>query len=184
MKLNRVKSDHYPVVLADPPWGYSVFTKKGTGQTSERHYPSMTDLELCLMEPEIKRVSKKNSILFMWSTSPLLATSIYIMGVWGFSYKTVAFTWIKMTKGGTPCFGLGHYTRPATELCLMGVRGKIAGAVKSHSVRQVVLAERGKHSQKPEEVQDRIEDLFDGPYLELFARRKRKGWRTWGNQEA
>ena len=27
-----------------------------------------------------------------------------------------------------------------------------------------------------------IENLFDGPYLELFTRQQRPGWTVWGNQ--
>jgi N6-adenosine-specific RNA methylase IME4 len=38
------------------------------------------------------------------------------------------------------------------------------------------------HSQKPEFFQELIEQQSDGPRLELFARRKRKGWHSWGNE--
>ncbi|TSA41466.1 MAG: hypothetical protein D4R57_00535 [Verrucomicrobiales bacterium] len=41
---------------------------------------------------------------------------------------------------------------------------------------------RGKHSEKPEAFQDMVEQVSVGPYLELFARRQRLGWATWGNE--
>lgn len=41
---------------------------------------------------------------------------------------------------------------------------------------------RGKHSKKPEAFQDIVEQVSPGPYLELFARRKRPGWAVWGNE--
>lgn len=41
---------------------------------------------------------------------------------------------------------------------------------------------RGKHSAKPEAFQDVVESVSPGPYLELFARRQRLGWATWGNE--
>jgi len=41
---------------------------------------------------------------------------------------------------------------------------------------------RGRHSQKPEGFQDIVEQVSPGPYVELFARRSRKGWDVWGNE--
>jgi hypothetical protein len=40
-----------------------------------------------------------------------------------------------------------------------------------------------EHSKKPEEVARRIERLYPGPYLELFARGEaRPNWTVWGNE--
>jgi N6-adenosine-specific RNA methylase IME4 len=41
---------------------------------------------------------------------------------------------------------------------------------------------RGKHSAKPEAFLDLVEQMSPGPYLEMFARRNRLGWDTWGNE--
>lgn len=41
---------------------------------------------------------------------------------------------------------------------------------------------RGRHSAKPEAFQDMVERISPPPYLELFARRNRLGWHTWGNE--
>jgi MT-A70 len=39
-----------------------------------------------------------------------------------------------------------------------------------------------EHSRKPDEVYERIERLVEGPYLELYARRERPGWVSWGDE--
>lgn len=44
------------------------------------------------------------------------------------------------------------------------------------------VAPRGRHSEKPELFMDLIESMSPGPYLELFARRQRLGWDSWGNE--
>jgi len=49
-------------------------------------------------------------------------------------------------------------------------------------VPQVIMAPVGEHSAKPGEVHRRIERVLAMPYLELFARAKRPGWVTWGNE--
>lgn len=41
---------------------------------------------------------------------------------------------------------------------------------------------RGPHSRKPEAFLDMVEQVSPGPYLEMFARRNRLGWDTWGNE--
>lgn len=41
---------------------------------------------------------------------------------------------------------------------------------------------RGRHSEKPEAFLDLVERISPGPYLELFARRDRLGWDTWGDE--
>ena len=41
---------------------------------------------------------------------------------------------------------------------------------------------RGQHSAKPEAFLDMVETVSPGPYLEMFARRNRLGWDTWGNE--
>lgn len=46
----------------------------------------------------------------------------------------------------------------------------------------VIDAPKGTHSHKPEMFLDEIERISPGPYLEMFARRQRLGWDTWGNE--
>lgn len=81
---------------------------------------------------------------------------------------------IKTTKNGGLCFGLEHYTRANAEVCLLAIRGK--PKVQAHDVRQVIISQLREHSRKPDEQYERIERLYGGPYLELFARQRREGW--------
>ena len=54
----------------------------------------------------------------------------------------------------------------------------------SKSVKQIVMAPRGRHSAKPAEVRDRIVSLMgeDTERIELFARNYADGWDCWGNE--
>jgi N6-adenosine-specific RNA methylase IME4 len=54
---------------------------------------------------------------------------------------------------------------------------------KANNVQQLVEVVRKRHSEKPEEVRRRIEQLFgDAPKIELFARERAEGWDYWGNE--
>jgi N6-adenosine-specific RNA methylase IME4 len=44
------------------------------------------------------------------------------------------------------------------------------------------MAENKGHSKKPKEFYNLIENNSPGPYIELFAREKREGWESWGDQ--
>ena len=69
--------------------------------------------------------------------------------------------------------------------CLIGItkKAKAMDLIKSHAVHQVVETVRLRHSEKPQEVRDKILELCgDVPRIELFAREKVRGWDVWGNE--
>lgn len=54
--------------------------------------------------------------------------------------------------------------------------------MKSRFRPNVLFAPSRRHSQKPECSYSLIEDVSFGPYLELFGRAGRDGWRVIGNE--
>ena len=132
-----------------------------------------------------------DSALFLWTPGSHLDQAIEVGKAWGFIFKEIAFTWVKTYPGGLSwdrypktggiCFGLGKYTRLGSEVCLVFTTKRPRKRL-SASVPQVLISERGRHSEKPDEIRARIERLVPGPYCELFARQHRPGWDAWGDQ--
>ena len=118
----------------------------------------------------------------MWATYPMMREALFLIDAWGFTYKSIAFQWVKQNKSGNGYFfGLGRWTRGNTEPCLLATRGKPQRV--SNSVSQLVVSPLREHSRKPDEVRDRIVDLLgDVPRIELFARQATPGWDCWGNE--
>lgn len=174
----------YDVILADPPWawGKAPLVDRGAARAVEKEYPTMQPEEIKALP--VEAMAADESVLLMWATSPKLHLALEVMAAWGFTFKTVAFTWVKTNADGSPFMGMGFYTRQNAEFVLLGTRGKKAPERLSKSVHSVLMAPRGRHSQKPEELQDRVDSLFGGRKVELFARRRREGWDVWGNDEA
>ena len=177
----------YSVILADPPWQYNVYNaesgpvrkgRAGNRGIAERHYQPMTIEDLLALP--IGDLAAKDAALFLWTTPPMLRQGLMLADSWGFKYRTVAFSWVKLTRAGKPIAGLGHYTRGNVELCLFSMRGRMVR--KAANVPQVIMSQRREHSRKPDEQYPRIMRLFDGPYLELFARQRWPGFDVWGNQ--
>jgi N6-adenosine-specific RNA methylase IME4 len=80
-------------------------------------------------------------------------------------------------------FGMGRLFRQSHELALVGVRGKMVNKISNKSQRSVCFAPVTKHSEKPEELQNRIDLMYpSAKKIELFARRDRPGWTCVGNQ--
>ena len=168
-------SEQYRVILADPPWDYRAWNPKTSQRYVGNQYRTMTPERIQALP-----LAADNCALFLWATMPTLPQALTTMAAWGFDYRTVAFTWVKTTKAGTPSLGMGFYTRANAELCLLGIRGVVKR--KAKDVPQVILSSRRQHSRKPDEQYDRIMRLFAGPYLELFARQQWPGWDVWGDE--
>lgn len=178
----------YNVIYADPPWSYyndktvnpDCTTRKGMRRPP---YPVMSSEDIGMLD--VGEFAADDCILFCWTTDYHLSKCLEIIKKWGFEYKTIGFTWLKLTKQQKPVSFMGAYTmKSGVEICLLATRGKNAHKlVKKHNIKSLVISERMEHSRKPDEVRDRIVELVgDVPRLELFARQKTEGWDIWGNE--
>lgn len=172
--------DKYQIILADPPWAYRVWSKKGAGRCAESHYPTMT-MEGIRSLP-VKTLADKNCILFLWVTFPTIREAFTVIDAWGFQYKTVAFVWVKQNKKSDSLFwGMGYWTRANAEICLLATKGNPKRL--SAAVHQIISAPVEQHSKKPDVVREKIVTLAgDIPRIELFARQVTPGWDVWGNE--
>jgi len=171
----------YNVIYADPPWQYFTYSQKGKGRSAESHYPTMPKHDIQALP--VPSICNKNSVLLLWVTAPCLLEGIELIQAWGFTYKTVAFTWVKQCKKSDNIFtGMGYYTRANAEFCLLGTSGKVLER-KSRLVSSVIISHIEEHSKKPVEARKRVVELFgDLPRIELFARQYSEGWDCWGNE--
>ena len=167
----------YKIIYADPPWAYK---NMGNIQNNVlKHYSTMKQEDIESLN--VNEIADDNSILFLWVTMPKLQEGLNVIKAWGFEYKTCGFNWIKKNKCGSNFFGVGWYTKSNSELCLIGTKGRSPKV--SNSISQIIETVRGKHSEKPNIVREKIiEFCGDIPRIELFARTKVEGWDIWGNE--
>lgn len=177
-------------LLADPPWA-----ERGGGKIkrgADRHYPLAPTKEI----PGIVRGSglfrpAENAHLWLWVTDNFLEGGLWVMRELGFRYVRT-LCWVKATdedelaRGGGQ-IGLGQYLRGQHELLLFGVRGRgqdPSVRTDARNVPSVVYGRRGRHSAKPKAAYEAIERVSKGPRVEFFARCRRPGWVSWGNDPA
>ena len=134
----------------------------------------MTIDELCHMD--IKGIVEDDAVLFLWVTSPLLGECWPVIRAWGFQYKT-SFVWDKVKHN------FGHYNSVRHELLLVCTRGSCTPDVNKLFDSVISEEKTDKHSEKPETFREIIDTIYPhGKRIELFARKKAKGWETYGNE--
>lgn len=186
-----LKRGHYGAIYADPPWMFERWHRPDPAKgekfrAAEDHYQTMPLADIAALP--VSEIAAPDSALFLWVTWPFMELSLQVVSAWGFQYKTCAFCWTKadarqphfFQEDTTPYMGLGYWTRANSEPCILATRGKPKRS--NADVRQAIVEPKRQHSRKPDGMYDRIERLVAGPYCELFARNKRPGWDSWGNQ--
>lgn len=164
------------VLYADPPW---AFSNTGFDQSAAQAYPTMPTEAICkYADADGKTIRKlaneKKSVLFLWVPASLIPDGLAVVKGWGFDYKT-QLIW---KKDKAP--GMGWWVNTKHEVLFIASKGEeLHPALKYDSVFEAPV---GKHSKKPEKVYEMIEAMYTGPYIELFARNKRVGWSSWGNE--
>jgi N6-adenosine-specific RNA methylase IME4 len=176
----------YDVVLADPPWTYSGQPDKWGA--AARQYRCQSDDWIKALP--IADLLDRRGVIFCWATCPLLDVAISAIEAWGLAFRGVAFVWVK-TRRSDPSVPIGaqgvrpSIVKPTSELVLAAsnVRKGRPLPLADEGVSQIVLAPKGAHSEKPDDVQARIERLYpETRRIELFARRRRPGWDAWGDE--
>lgn len=176
----------YRTIVADPPWDHSDGTGFSYGLADPRgrsgtHGPSSHSLPYPVMTVEeisalpVGDLATKDADLFLWTTNRFLRDAYGVAEAWGFTPSTVC-VWCKPHNQGL--FG-GRFLSNV-EFFLYARRGS-PGYLDKCGTRWFTWP-RGAHSAKPEAFIDLVETISLGPYLELFARRQRLGWDTWGNE--
>jgi N6-adenosine-specific RNA methylase IME4 len=135
-----------------------------------------------ILELPVPRLAAARSHLYLWVPNALLAEGMEVMRRWGFTYKT-NLVWYKVRKDGGPDGrGVGFYFRNVTELILFGVRGSMRTLRPGRTQVNLFSTRKREHSRKPDEIYGLVEACSPGPYMELFARFRRRGWSQWGNE--
>ena len=184
MKRNNLKllKNKFSTILADPPWQFQNKTGKVAPEHKRLSRYSTMDLEAIKSLP-VNEITEERSHLYLWVPNALIQEGLDVMSSWGFKYKS-NIIWQKIRKDGEPDGrGVGFYFRNTTEVLLFGVKGTNVRTLKPGRTQvNVIKSRKREHSRKPDEQYKIIESCSWGPFLELFARGKRKNWTVWGDE--
>lgn len=182
----------FRTIVADPPWPYKTPGQIGktlehrpnrdktfasrAGAGSAARYGAMEIADLCAMQVP----SAQDAHLYLWFTNTFAVEAHQIAEAWGFRPMTI-LTWVKVKPDGSPSMKMGYYFRGATEHVLFAVKGSMRLRAQ-RALPSAYMWPRLPHSVKPEAFYSLVEEASPPDYLELFARKTRLGWTSWGNE--
>ncbi len=164
---------------SDPQWKFLTRSAAGDGRSANVHYK--TEEVDKIKQLPVGQLAADDSAFYMWAVDWCLQDALDLIAHYGFKPITTAFTWVKTNPSGEGWhMGQGYWTRANPEICLFATKGNPKRLYAD--VQQLIVAPLMDHSRKPDEWLDRTERLTPGDYLELQARRPRKGWTSWGDE--
>lgn len=173
---DEINESVFRCVLSDPPWQLTMRGKrkrtKESNLPSALPYPTMTLDEICALP--IGKLCADDCHLWLWTTNQYLHYGFHVMEAWGFRYLA-PIHWIKPS-------GVGNWFVHRTQTILFGYRKRCRFERARYKPNVMITGDPKRHSEKPEEAYALIEAVSNEPRLEMFARKKRRGWHVWGNE--
>ena len=172
----------YQIIYADPPWKQAKGGKKSVRPNSsgeELDYQTISLEEIKSILEKAQKLGEENHNLFLWAIDKTLWDAEKMAKELGYRLHA-RIIWNKVT--GIPAaftIRFGH------EYLLWFYQGKLLPVATEErgKIHSVFTEQVKKHSQKPEAAYQIIERLYPNTNkLELFARNKRTGWDSWGNE--
>jgi N6-adenosine-specific RNA methylase IME4 len=149
----------YRVIVADFPWPYEIASEDSTIR-GVWPYPTMSVAEIARFE--IASIAHPDCILWAWTTNFHMQVMPELVKGWRFEWRSI-LTWDKGHMGAGNCL------RGQTEHAVMAVRGKPVVTLSDQTT--LLRAPVRKHSQKPPEFYELVEQLCPAPrYLDVFSR--------------
>lgn len=159
----------YRTLVIDPPWAY----QNNSGRQRQPYAGRNLSLEEIKGFNVGRWVPPDDGHLYLWVTDAYAGDAYSIIRAWGFEPKC-SLVWVKDR------IGMGNYFRHQHELCFFAVKGNLR--LKRMDTPTVFAAPMTKHSEKPDAFYSLVEDCSPGPYLDVFARKKRAGWDVFGDE--
>jgi N6-adenosine-specific RNA methylase IME4 len=75
----------FPLIYADPPWKFEIYSEKGMERTPDQHYPTLSDKEIIdfrVGRKTVKKIAAADAALLLWCTSSNIERALNVMCCW------------------------------------------------------------------------------------------------------
>lgn len=169
----------YDLIMIDPPWSFENWSEKGKTKKGAAGQYDVMSIDAIKALP-VAALARKNAVLWLWATHPMIDQQIDVARHWGFTFTTTG-VWVKRTKNGKLGFGTGRALRCASEPFIIA---KIGSPAFAKNVRTVIEGPLRQHSRKPDEAYREAERLMPAARrrADIFTREIRPGWCGFGDE--
>jgi N6-adenosine-specific RNA methylase IME4 len=169
----------FDVAYIDAPWGYQIQSNKGTLRNKDKTW-KFAPLGWSALRRLVLPL-RRDAVVFVWCTSPLLPSQLSVMENWGLSGIRLFRAFMKESRiQRLPYFGTGYYTAANCEWLLVGFRGTATLDAIPEVQRAVIEA----HSVKPASFRDAVCRTTPGSSrIEMFARTTDPRFAAHGDQQ-
>lgn len=168
----------YRTIVADPPWQQPLQSGgryRSARNRRPRALPYATMSVEAIAALPVGDLAAPDAHLWLWTTNAFLDAAFDVLRAWGFTYMTT-ITWVKPS-------GAGAWFASTTQHCLFGYRERCVFPGRRYAPTHFHAAPK-RHSTKPAQFYQLVEEVSAPARLELFARRQHLGWDVWGNEVA
>ncbi|MDP1712901.1 MAG: MT-A70 family methyltransferase, partial [Candidatus Nanopelagicaceae bacterium] len=145
--------------------------KKHGRKAPSNVYPLMSLEAIAAVKPQ----TTPKAHLWLWSLPQHLDWAWDMARMWGFE-PVHLLAWVK------PGFGTGGFQANTEYVVLARKGGPKDNAFGRMPGTHFSWPRTPKHSNKPDELFALVEKVSPGPYLEMFATKRRNGWTSWGKE--
>lgn len=164
----------YRTLVIDPPWPMAKIDRdERPRQAGVLDYPTMRIDEIAAL-PIPDLVDPAGAHVYLWVTHKMLPAGLTLLEGWGCRYEC-QLTWVKPT-GITPYSWMYN-----TEHVLFARAGQGLD-IERKGLKLGFDAPALGHSTKPDRFYEMVRSASPGPRLEMFARRARPDFDSWGNE--
>lgn len=180
--METPKEGKYDIFYTDPPWAQNKggLRKSRPKQGRELDYKTLNLEDIKALHVEFFRLCDRKHNVFIWAIDKYLHETESMMRDLGYTLHA-RIIWDK-ENGVAPAFTvrfsheylLWFYKKGQMLMPTIAERGKFTTVIREAAT---------KHSRKPEAAYRMIEAMFPGARkIELFARNRRPGWVSWGDE--
>ncbi len=171
-KLANTPEGKFRTIVIDPPWEMKKILREERPKQDVFDYKTMTIEEITAF-PISAIADDDGCHVYLWTTQRYLPHSFEIFKEWGVRYECL-LTWVK-NVGFTP-FSFMY----STEHILFGRIGKLD--LLKMGKRLDFQAKVQGHSVKPDIFYDLVAEVSPAPRIDVFARKQRDGFKSYGNE--